>query len=683
MTGTPTRVMASPRPGLTGAGPRPLAGKSPAVKTPASGHGHSHHLSSSSHPSSTPLAAPMMPDDLLALNSPAAALMASLNSHGLTSTPTGQDGLGTSTLQQAGSGAESATARNVEAERLDRLQGVADTLKTKLAGPGITREGVERLAQVNDLALLSDEDNVTIAGNHCVDLEITFDHLTRDLVKNVVLKINMSGEEEHKKVASEILKTDLTQPPREADDPPWKSLGNFATNLRYLSQLDHLSSKVNCFAAIAGLHSSFQTIWEEEKKRLTWRKSLQQLSHGAVGRPSMDRDGKLGLSIDYWVERQELYPSVFCEHEEIPASTEPADCPSLSHSPWWRARISCETGSPSITKFRDWLAPEILTSYEVGSRSHSDEKKSFEPAWRDPIAVDSMTDTKEDQDAMMENLETILEPSNVRFVSYLDPPVVLPLSTILSLTAQSPIVEVDQSKVITYQEQLEKMNGMGRADADNRSAPQWPRELTIIDNDGGAKQHRHLYSIHSLVTLWCYAVDKLVFSHPRQVAGALPTLRQYALLWTLLRKLVPSENLMTTASGPGGIKSLEKSTTTRTRSNMLQKNTVRSRQAKLNELLSKRQPSYLDDALPVTVQLDIVTDSSVPTIHLIVPLGRAPWFGKISVGIGLNGSLQVSSTLPEFSDGKISRKMAKILALSEDLGVLVEWLLEKVQVGPK
>src|SRR5690242_10731771 len=78
---TPTRAITSPRVAAPAGNNRPLSSKSPSMRTPASGHGHhghSHNLSTSSYPSSTPMAAPAIVDDMLALNSPAAALIASL-----------------------------------------------------------------------------------------------------------------------------------------------------------------------------------------------------------------------------------------------------------------------------------------------------------------------------------------------------------------------------------------------------------------------------------------------------------------------------------------------------------------------------------------------------------------------------------------------------------------------------
>ena len=142
---TPKHTMAAaPTPSPRPMG-RPFTHKSPSIKTPASLHGHSHNLSTPSHPSSTPLAATALGEDVLAYNSPAAALIASIASQGLT--PNGQDGLGISMKEVSTKEDPRGRQRNMEEESLRNLQEVQRVLKTRLAGRAICREGVQKIAQ--------------------------------------------------------------------------------------------------------------------------------------------------------------------------------------------------------------------------------------------------------------------------------------------------------------------------------------------------------------------------------------------------------------------------------------------------------------------------------------------------------------------------------------------------------
>jgi hypothetical protein len=178
--------MASPRPGTSSAAHKSLAYKSPAVKTPASAHGHAHNLSVSSQPSSTPLGPAAAHDGLMNLDSPAMALMNSIPPTGLTPLASAQNGLGITTQPQVIPTREPEPVRSPEADKLFRLQQVVDMLKTRMVGRGITRESVERIVRVHGFEALWDDDILTVAGT-IVELENTFHSLSRDTVTDLCL----------------------------------------------------------------------------------------------------------------------------------------------------------------------------------------------------------------------------------------------------------------------------------------------------------------------------------------------------------------------------------------------------------------------------------------------------------------------------------------------------------------
>src|SRR2546423_6184480 len=375
---TPKSTMAAaPTPSPRPMG-RPFSHKSPAIKTPASLHGHSHNMSTSSHPSSTPLPAPASGEDALAFNSPAAALIASIGSQGLTPLPNGQDGLGITAKEQVMSTKEGSVGgkRNVEEERLLNVHEVQRLLKTRLAGRAICREGVQRIAQLSSLTFAwLDDNNLSIAGN-CVDLEIVFDDAQRDSVNDVVLKINTSGVEEHKKDASAVLRQDLALSDFNTSAAPWKSLEAFSANLGRLAHLDQLSNGLNCFEALDGLYYSFQRIWEEEKKRLQNKHILSRICEGTLGRPMMHRKRKLGLSLDYWVENRRMK-----ERRSKPLGHDAMDIDEADSeldqdeqsSPIWLARVGCDKGYPAIRISKDWLGQEVFAANDADKDNYGPE----------------------------------------------------------------------------------------------------------------------------------------------------------------------------------------------------------------------------------------------------------------------------------------------------------------------
>lgn len=305
-------------------------------------------------------------------NSPAAMMMSSLGPHALTPLPSGGDGLGISTeLNNVSTGHGSVKGtRNPEDDKIRRIQEVVKLLRASVAGRGICREGVERIAQLAGFTHIWQGDTLAIAGTY-VDLEIAFDGVQKDRAKDVVLKIFTREVEEHKREASDALKSNLEQSLDSSKQDPWRDLEKFAGNLAYLGKLDHLG-RGNCFEAIDGLYHTFRKIWEGEKQRMGQRRAIEHLSGGSSGRPVLNRREKLGLSVEYWAEKRH-FP--FTRHkcvesdekclDELLAASESDD----HAAEVWTADIDCEAGYPSLRVSKDWIAESIWedTTVEQGS----------------------------------------------------------------------------------------------------------------------------------------------------------------------------------------------------------------------------------------------------------------------------------------------------------------------------
>ncbi|KAL6245924.1 hypothetical protein RBB50_007077 [Rhinocladiella similis] len=677
---TPSKVNASPRPGTAGNASRNLAYKSPAVKTPASIQGHAHHVSVSSQPSSTPLAANTIHDDLLALNSPAAALIASMGSTGLTPLVNGAEGLGINGNGHGATPRVTAVSANPEIERLQRIQMVANTLKSRVAGRGLTREGVERIAQVHGFSTLLDEGNLSIAGKATVDLEVVFDTVDRDLIREVNLKLikNDAPEAQFQEQGTQVLKDNL-QPFTSVDGiTQWTDLRHYESNLDYLHQLDCIQGGID---AVDSLYDAFQKIWNAEKDRLKSANARQHLRRGALGRPYMDRTPRLGLAIDYWTRRPDSQPS--SEDDDIP----------LDHS-IYSANISCEQGKPYTLPLNSWVSESVLTQIPQGDNQPEDVKG--EPDWQASSDEAEYLTLVEKADAVDPNGDQKTDAPPIilkmHFISNLMPEVYLPLHVAESIV-ELGMFEMNQEMTVTYQKALQDhFNSTKARGSQSSSEERWPRCLPITSEDGPIRYRRHSYALHSVqpgAVLWCYPVTRLKFIHPRQLAGAIPILRQYALVWSLLRSLVeygdaePNTKFTPADQSPQIVIAARPSRTSR-RSN------AKAVKSRLDDLLGVGGPEGQDNVVPVDVSLDTVSDSPKAKLDVYVPLlgafasKRPRPFLFISLLVCPNGRVEVKDLnglqVGEDSDAlKLRKNVSRIVTATEDIGLLVEWLLARAR----
>merc|ERR1711939_122061 len=679
---TPNKVMASPRPGTSSNAGRPLSYKSPAVKTPASAQGHGHHVSGSSQPSSTPLGTATLHDDLLALNSPAAAIMASMGSTGMTPLAGGADGLGITTNGQGSSLRPTGGPTNPAAERQHRIQLVADILKGRVAGRGVTREGVERIAQLQGLTTLwTDEENLLIAGN-TVDLEVIFDAVDRDRVKDVIFKLNTLDSAELQEQGTQIFKENLKPLTIVDGISRWTDLGTYESNLQYLSQLDRIEGGTPCFNAVNSLYDAFQKIWNAEKERFKPSSARKHLRRSAVGKPYMDQTPRLGLSIDYWSRRAD-------------AQLSSGEDDKADNNDVYTARISCEQGAPFVIPTQDWVSDDIFT--RENQPNDDIEVGKLEPDWREPFhhAGDSGQAGKADtNDATTEKpVDGASSLLDMHFISTLSPEVYLPLNVAAALT-ELAMFEIDQELAVTYQKALQDhFNTTKARGAQSTSEERWPRCLPITTQGDPLRYRRHSYALHSAQhasALWCYPVTHLKFTHPRQLSAAIPILRQYALVWSLLRSLVDFAD----AELDGELAASHNPRLTNMSgrpARFSKRSNIKAINSRLDDLLSNKTTAASNDVLPVDVGLDTVFDSTKAKLDIYVPLngrlaeGRQSPFIFVSLNICQDGKVEVNDLSGvQCGDEKtaaLRSNIVQIITVTEDIGIVVEWLLERAR-GP-
>lgn len=746
---TPTHLTPSPHPSAAPMGRHP-SHKSPSMRTPsASGHAPGQHPSTSSQPYTTPLAASTGLDDPVTFSSPSALL--ALGSYtGLSPATNGQDGLGSGIndgdiqslgIQTLGLGG---AARDQGEERKKNVEEAVQLLATRLHGRGVSREAVERLAQLTGFESIWQEDSLNIAGN-LVDLEIEF-YPGEDNVKDVRLAYATpdAQEGERREEATAVLKRNLIQSPEERERHAWKSLKSFHRNLSVLARLDKLSQEVNCFEAIEGLHQSLRKIWEEETKRGNYRGTYEHLCRGVIGRPSLHRGRRIGMGLEYWVDRHRLLDakerrhSPDAMHVDGDESQEDAEADQIKLR---SVMIECEAGFPSLKVSKDWVGPSVF-SMETNTSDEADATASID--WLDP-GNGNQSDSMALDSGMAEP-----GPQHRRFVAKLEPSVDVPLLAATEVYRRLGLAVPQEYRVVVYDTLLvpNDVNGSAIPSETLETGIRSRRKSVVSFDAEGRPIHRHhSYTFQAFEAIPGRTLSEFPFSHPRQLTAILPVslqsqsflgrrltcpeiLRQYGLVTSLIQNTFAPEESKESRTPPGN--QVSQSTEIYGNSTTISGKTVPDdsqitvltnddpNEDFLDHLLEENSDDHqMTDAFsetgnhPLSLDYGLRSDGTQPDdarvdITLRTLYGQAPLimllisipdaaartFTMVSIQfeVRLNGRIKVNQvvglldndnvmqggTEPTPEMQKLHEEVRLVLETTEDIGILVEWVRERL-----
>ncbi|KAJ5569996.1 uncharacterized protein N7459_009426 [Penicillium hispanicum] len=735
---TPTHLTPSPHPSSAPLS-RSITHKSPSTRTPtASGPGNAPQISvSSSHQYATPLAATSAIDDPVNFSSPS-ALLALGGYPGISPSPAVHDGLvghgmNDSDIQNLGmQGLKLGVGRDSDEEMRHRIEEVVHCLRARVAGRGVSREGVERLSQLEGFESIWQDNDINIAGNF-VDLEIEF-HAGHDVVKNVSLRYATPEytEGERREEATAVLKRNLAQPLQDAESGRWRSLQGFYENLQWLAKLDKLSQEVNCFEALEGLEENLKRIWVEEGKKGKHGGDYEHLCTGLVGRPSMHKGSRIGLDLEYWVEQAKILDA------KQPAMSDDAmavdkdndqDAKELDDEERvWTVMIECEEGYPSLRISKEWVGSDVFTAGDKSDLPPSDET-SESVNWLDPPQTMRLSHGDHPDPMALDSSMLESSPPNRRFVAKLEPALDLPILAANEIYRHLGMQLPQEFKMLTYDSLLVSEPPLSITE----STPQPSRRkcrmsVQAFDSTGTPCTKKHSYTFQAFESVAGRTIRELPFSHPRQVAEILPVFRQYALLASLIRKVfkppVPNgtdnskpSKLSSTTPVPAGQEPLFFTG----HEGLITLSNVDPNEDKLNALMGGRFPTGDSTADILSLSSDGKNSSQVflsdvkVDVTLRTQLGQAPAImllitdpsenadhpvrerAQISIcfEVGLNGCISVVDSAgivkeksadtsdaemqgaddlePKLQD--VHRKIARVLEISQDLGTLVEWVL--------
>jgi len=539
---TPTHLTSSPHLSAVPMG-RPLSHKSPSMRTlSASGHGQAQQPGTSAHQYATPLAATTSTDDAVTFSSPS-ALLALGGYTGISPSPAAQDGLVGAGMNENDihalgmQGLRLRGARDNDEERRRHIEEVLQLLRTRVAGRGVCREGVERLSQLEGFESIWQENSISIAGNS-VDLEIEF-YPGQDTVKDVSLKYATPGaqEGERREEATAVLKRDLIQSPEEREQGIWKRLDGFHANLERLARLDKLSREVNCFEAIEGLYESLRRIWEEEKKRPRLERTYEHLCKGWVGRPCLHKGGRVGLGLEYWIEQHRALDAKQRETSPDAMNIDQKDVDEEleDESKIWSATIECEAGYPSLRVSKDWVGPEVLTAVGANEPSSSNAATDSEITivnWADPppTLISSISGGHSDPMAIDSGMLESATP-NRRFVAKLEPPVDVPILAASDIYRQLGLQLPQEFKIVTYDALLvpgwtasstTEEGVLGSEEPQQLGGKKRKKPVITFDSEGKPVSRQHSYTFQAFEAVAGRTLRDLPFSHPRQLSDIFP-----------------------------------------------------------------------------------------------------------------------------------------------------------------
>ena len=513
---------------------------------------------------------------------------------------------------------------------------------------------------------------VAVAGKNNVLIDFQFKN---NLPTHIDLSFSSqdSAVTAHQAAAANVLLDDLTPPPGVSAINT--KLDRFAANLETLARLDKLSvyDQLNCFEAITGVYESLKKLYEHEKQAA---RTIVQAKRGNTdlraerhvlckrsGRPQMHARRKIGLSLDYWMEKSNIYSPHSSDPKDASAmdiDSKPSDTPPQeSDETIFALDITAEAGTPdaysSIRVSSSWIADRILKSAEETTDPTDLLSGTQSIDWQDPAPTYLSDSNQNNSDAMTidSNPNTGAQKlPAVRFVARLNPPLAMPwtaaaaiLQSVGAADALSAIPDVQR----TYEGSLlQKPSDVPLLNKPLQSSgPAASTTTNVLTPDGASVQHKS--ALYVPKQDFGYVLTSIPFAHPRQVVALLPVLRQWAFLGSLIKGTFSRAN----SSAP----SQEESSLS------------------LADLLSGTSVST---GGPVAIDVSLSTQPS-PTLEFVFPVdGAENGSASLSTSVSADGHVVVLSQNvvkgTQEEQDKAALRMAKALELVGDIGIWVEWI---------
>ncbi|MDI1485537.1 MAG: hypothetical protein OHK93_000675 [Ramalina farinacea] len=658
------------------------------------------HTNTSSAPTPTPMARQVTSSGVSAVESPAAKLAVERlfgeierkgttpgggggNAGGLTPGP-----LGAGVGKAGGSSIAGLGIVEAEEERRRRVGLMRDLLATRWGIVG--QEGVERCARRCGLECLWEGEAgqgrrvLSIAGEGLL-VEVDF---VGDAVKKVGLDFpGMSMGDGEKVKGGEVLGRSLMGD----GEGEYKRLEAFAGNLERLGRMDRAGGgAVNCFDAVDGVGKSLDMVFEKEvehERRQGRERPTDDAMCGRTGRPAMHARGRVGLALQFWKDQRLVTKQTVEDAMELdePAGDEADDEADQLYS----AMIECESCPTelysSVRISRSWVRQRLDSAIEVDALHISD----TDLEWLEPpgdIQTTSTTDIGESKHP------------NARFMARLEPQLVVSLPAAITLLESVGFPIPQENIMMTNFETLVFANTNSNSvfntphTLQNGAPNIYEKAVTSYNaTTETSTTHQHQYTLYTPARDFARTLSDLPFRHPMQIINLLPHLRQWALVGSILRRTLTAPGSADadppSQQEPGTTQNDDKVTNGTSPD---QPSAFQSLEDELADFLSSPSPAAVNGS-KASRSINI-TFSASPLPQFTVQFPNPNYAGKraaVQFAVGLNGTIQVlhvddggpPAVISGMEDdvdadntgAKLREKVKKVLEVSEDIGVMVEW----------
>lgn len=578
-------------------------------------------------------------------------------------------------------------AQDQEEERKRRIGSIIAMIADRWGF--VSQEGVERCAKRLGLDALWEDGMgegkrmLTIAGT-AILLEVEFE---AEEVMGCVLSFPGSGEDVGGRAAggAEVLRRNLR-------GQGYVRLEGFVENLEILGRMDRLGGdKISCFDATDGLFRSLERLWRwetEREKQQGKEMAEEEIICRRSGRPRMHTRKRVGLALQYWMERR-LVLGEEKEADEMDVDDQEAGEVD-DEADIWSAIIECEAFSaelyPSIRVSDAWVSQAVEKPVPVEHNDMPGNDSTID--WQEPSPTLVQPAEQGERAATVTESNPLQQPKqpDVRFVAKFEPPVVVPLQTALQIH-NSVGLAIPQEMILstTYESLL-----FADIDAQNPSTEPRIVEKTVPSYDSASftsTSHVHKYSLFPQQQDWARAITHLPFSHPRQIVAVLPILRQWALTGSILRRaFVTNPNEEPTSPKPNGHSNSQDQPSEPT--------TFPTLDAELAAFMSSPLPNAPKPPSDKVREVQI-TFKATPVPQFQVRFPNPRYGGKLAgltfmVGLnGVVGGVDLHDGSPNWggnglADGegdekaketvRMREKVRKVLEVGESIGIAVEWM---------
>lgn len=580
-----------------------------------------------------------------------------------------------------------------EEERRRRVGLMRDLLATRWGIVG--QEGVERCARRCGLECLWEGEAGQGGGRRVLSIAGEGLLVEVDFVGDVVEKVGldfpgMSMGDGEKVKGGEVLGRSLMGD----GEGGYKRLEAFAGNLERLGRMDRAGGgAVNCFDAVDGVGKSLEMVYEKEvehERREGRERPADDVMCNRTGRPAMHARGRVGLALQFWKDQRLVTKQIDEDAMEVDelADNEVDDEADQLYS----AMIECESCPmelySSVRLSRNWVRERSNSAMEVDALHISD----TDLEWLEPPGDIQTTSTTE--------IGESTQP-NARFMARLEPQLVVSLPTAITLLESVGFPIPQENIMMTTFESLVLTNIHSNSDFNTPPTLQngppniFEKAVTSYNTTTETSTtHQHQYTLCTPARDFARTLSDLPFRHPMQIINLLPHLRQWALVGSILRRTLTApasaDEDPPSQQEPGTAQNDDKATNSTSPD---QPSAFQSLDNELADFLSSPPPAAVNGS-KASRSINITFSASpVPQFQVQFPNPNyAGKFATVQFAVGLNGTIQVlhlddggpPAVITGMEDDvdeddarvKLREKVKKVLEVSEDMGVMVEWICE-------